>query len=55
MNTSLLDFVVVNIQTKQPVAAFMLPGDAQRFIASRSHPERYEVVDAIKEAEKIAA
>lgn len=47
MNTSNLDFVVVNIQTGNAVAAFMIPGDAQKFIAMQRHPERYEVQNLV--------
>lgn len=35
MNTSALDFIVVNVRTGNPVAAFLLPGDALKYIAYR--------------------
>ena len=39
-----LDFIVMNTKTGQPVAAFMLPTDAQRFAAMKG--EHYKVVNA---------
>lgn len=41
---SLLDFIVVNTETGNPVGAFMLPTDALRFAALKG--EKYEVVNA---------
>lgn len=44
INIEMLDFIVINTKTGQPVAAFMLPGDAKRFAQSKG--EHYEVVNA---------
>ena len=46
-----LDFVVINIRTGNPVAAFLTPGHAQRFIdmlrfGKNSNTPMYEVVNA---------
>jgi len=43
-NLEALDFIVVNIRTENPVAAFMLPTDAQRFAELKG--ANYEVVNA---------
>lgn len=50
MNTDALDFLVINTRTGNPVAAFMLPGDAAAFAAFKQAQGQngvvYEVVNA---------
>jgi hypothetical protein len=51
MNTAALDFLVINTRTGNPIAAFMLPGDAAAFAAFRQAQEgpngcTYEIVNA---------
>lgn len=51
MNTEALDFVVVNVRTGNPIAAFLLPGDAVKYIAYRRsvegpHGPAYDIQNA---------
>lgn len=51
MRIKLLDFVVISLRTGNPIASFLLPGDAVNYIAYRRsvegpHGPLYEVINA---------